>query len=236
MTKKKMFGMKWLAAVCLLSVCMSSASAKNGADDVGQPGTPIDDNGGNGGGSDDVGFDDKGGNTPGDDNGGNAGGNGSGGGNGASDQRMRLRIGNDRTNEFSSKVEYRVKKGLARIKGTVKLWLPDGAGTGLDSATASDALITATFLRGAPYAECEFTFNRIVDGRIAEYVFTSRQTGKLSSPRLRVQKGSCDIDLGTGGLQAGIPGALANDRVEIVLHDEANSGHIDLGSGKLKAK
>jgi hypothetical protein len=168
MTKKKVFGMKWLAAVCLLSVCMSSASAKNGADDVGQPGTPIDDNGGNGGGSDDVGFDDKGGNTPGDDNGGSAGGNGSGGGNGASDQRLRLRIGNDRTNEFSSKVEYRVKKGLARIKGTVKLWLPDVAGTGLDSATAPNALITATFVRGAPYAECEFTFNRIVDGRVAD--------------------------------------------------------------------
>lgn len=154
--------------------------------------------------------------------------------NGSDKTRLRLRIGDDRTDEVSSKFEFRVSKGLARIKGTLKLWVPNST-TGVTTETAADALSTATFSRGgSPYAECEFAFDQIIDGQVAEYVFAARQTGKPESPRLRLQKGSCDIDPAPG-LQAGIPAAKVGDVIEVEFHDEAGTGdHIKLGEGNLR--
>ena len=155
--------------------------------------------------------------------------------NGEEKTRLRLRIGDDRVDEVSAKFEYRIKKGLARVKGTLKLWIPNTT-TGVTADNAADALATATFSRGgAAYAECEFGYDRIIDGRIAEYVFAARQTGKTSSPRLRLQKGSCDVDLQADGLQAGIPGAQQGDLIEVEFHDESGGGgHIPLGEGNLR--
>lgn len=151
-------------------------------------------------------------------------------------KRLRLRIGDDRIDEVSSNFAYRVNNGLALIKGTLKLWLPNGA-TGLDQVTAPGALITATFTHQGeadPYAECELAFDRIVAGPKAEYAFVVKQTGKVDAPRLRLRKGSCDVDPEAVGLQPGVPAARKGDQVAVELHDAADVNHVPLGQGRLK--
>lgn len=151
--------------------------------------------------------------------------------------RLHLRIGDNRINEVSSKFDYRVNKGLARITGMLTLWIPNFA-TGLEQETAPGALLTAAFTHpdeSAPYAECEFAFDRIAVGPKAEYRFVMRQTGKADAPRLRLRKGSCDVELLEAGLQPGIPAARSGDQVSVEFRrDETDQQPISLGQGQLK--
>jgi hypothetical protein len=195
------------------------AEARQGADDPAPPiagGIPGDDHGGGGHGTDDHGVSP---NLPLD---------------AALKPRVRLKLKDDNQAQFSGAFEFRAAQQSAEIKGSAKLKLPNPL-TGLDAASAAEALLTAGFSHDGGvtrYAECELALDRVIGKRIAEYNFALKQTGNPGKPRLRVKKGICDIDLATAGIQPGLPVVLSGDQLTVEFQDAV--GPITLGAGILK--
>jgi len=227
----------WSLSVALIAALgfSGAAFAKQGADDV-QTGM-MDDKGGKTTTqpSDDPAGDDKGGmnsakssdDPAGDDKGG---GNGNKGGK----QRLRVVIGDDSTDPVAAKLEYKVKKGLAQFKASLKLALPSAETGIVDQATAEDAVITVTFLNGtAPYAQCEFGFDRITPEAVsAKYAIAVKQVNRKGTISTRQNKGSCDVDLATDGVQVGVPPVQSGDEA-VIEFQPADLGAlpVELGRG-----
>jgi hypothetical protein len=95
---------------------------------------------------------------------------------------------------------------------------------GLDETTAPLADVRAVFSRdGAPYAECVLVFDGIEaeDGDDADLEALYKADVEWRAGRgLRERKGTCDVDLLTEGVQAGVPAVQAGDHVSITVGAE----------------
>ncbi len=146
--------------------------------------------------------------------------------------RLGLVAGDISTNPALVKLEYKVKKGLAEFKAGLKLALPSTATGIVDQTTAEDAVITATLSNGGvAYAECTFGFDR-VKPKTAQFAIALKEVSRKGTVSVRQNKGSCDIDLATDGVQAGMPLVTQGDLAVIEFQPaDPGAAPIELGRG-----
>lgn len=111
------------------------------------------------------------------------------------------------------------------FEGKIKVPVPS-TGLGIaNEATAASADIRLVLSHGGtPYAECLFEFDELEteeeDGEIqteAEYKVNVRLQLKKGTPILQARKGTCDTDLGTAGIQTGVPNVREDDTTTAIL-------------------
>lgn len=133
----------------------------------------------------------------------------------ARDERLRARLrpccGNPEP-EAEGRAERRVRPDGRRDRFRVNVEIPiPSQGLGLltpDDARAADLRLSLSREGGTPYAECFLQLDdpqEVADQ--AEYQVDLRRLGSF----LRQKKGTCDTDLESDGIQAGIPEVQEGD-------------------------
>lgn len=113
------------------------------------------------------------------------------------------------TLKFQSSTEDGVRE--SRFSASIKIPVPSTTPAVTTIEQASALSLKITLLRAnVAYAQCSFVFNRVRSEKgspAAEYMVNVQKEGR----KLRLRKGTCDIDLATDGIQAGVPIARKGD-------------------------
>jgi len=137
---------------------------------------------------------------------------------------------NDGTAEYSKQTSKgATKQERFRTQATVEL--PSAALRIVDAATAQAADVRVILTRNnVDYAECALDFDVIAQElemehgqtvlvREAEFAVDIRNQLKKGNLVVRVGKGTCDVDLTTPGVQAGVPVVQSGDTATVTLVD-----------------
>jgi hypothetical protein len=123
-----------------------------------------------------------------------------------------------------------------RFRTQAKVELPSAALGIVDAATAGAADVRVILTRNTvDYAECALDFDVIdqevemEDGQTvivneAEFAVDIRNQLKKGHLVVRAGKGTCDVDLTTPGVQAGVPAVQSGDTATVTLVDPSEAG------------
>lgn len=232
---KKTFGLTFLFPMLVIANLgiQGVALAKNGQDDP-----PGDDHGTSASGKDDTGYDDNGGQSSGKDD--SAGDDSQGEHKHNGKSRIKLVLSDDTETTIGTRFQYKTSKRAVEFKAGLKIKLPSDVTDIVDRDSAENAVLTATLSNAnGIYAECEFGFDRIkrgLTGKYAEYAIAIKGKVRNNGVLVRQNKGTCDIDLNTVGIQPGIPNVTSGDVAVVEFHidpvPETGSETIELGRGQ----
>jgi hypothetical protein len=122
-----------------------------------------------------------------------------------------------------------------RFRTQAKVELPSAALGIVDAATAQAADVRVILTRtGTDYAECTLDFDVIAQeiemehgqtvlASEAEFAIDIRNQLKKGQLVVRVGKGTCDVDLATPGVQAGVPVVQSGDTATVTLVDPSEA-------------
>jgi hypothetical protein len=141
---------------------------------------------------------------------------------------------NDGSAEYSKQTSNGATK-QERFRTQAKVELPSAALGIVDAATAQAADVRVILTRNTvDYAECTLDFDviaqelEIEDGQTvlaneAEFAIDIRNQLKKGHLVVRVGKGTCDVDLTTPGVQAGVPVVQSGDIATVTLVDPSEA-------------
>jgi hypothetical protein len=122
-----------------------------------------------------------------------------------------------------------------RFRAQAKIDLPSAALSIADETAAAAADVRVILSRtGADYAECSLEFAQVEqeteleDGTTvvvteAEFIVDVRNMFKKGGLQYREFVGTCDVDLGTAGIQTGVPVVQAGDVATVTLVDPSEA-------------